>query len=145
MKTLACIVAVGFGSIALVLACDSSSETPSTNNANDGGGTRDAPSSSGGDLDCTKHRMVDTRPKCDQCTKQRCCYEIMVCESEPDCQALQDCIAPCADGDSPCVKACNDKHTNGSEPLIQLGQCAFQKCTDDCPLPDAGAFDTGTD
>lgn len=135
---------VGSACLGLVLACGSESgkESPSelpNRNPGDGeeGGTKEAPDA--GVLTCTDRAAVDTRPACDTCAKQNCCQQIIDCDNEPDCRALQDCIEPCDQNDFSCIGLCQLAHPNGSDALLAVGSCVGSKCKADCPPPELDA------
>ncbi len=70
---------------------------------------------------------------CDQCAKEKCCAEVMACNSSADCKALQECIAPCAQDDLVCILTCQDAHSNGASKLQDVGSCAQSNCKNECP------------
>ena len=70
---------------------------------------------------------------CDQCAKDKCCAEVMACNSSADCKALQECIAPCAQDDLVCILTCQDAHSKGAGLLQDVGSCAQSNCKNECP------------
>jgi hypothetical protein len=82
---------------------------------------------------------------CDQCAKEKCCAEVMACNSSADCKALQECIAPCAQDDLFCILTCQEAHSNGASKLQDVGACAQSSCKNECPSmqSDADIFADG--
>lgn len=149
MRSFAVAAAIGCTSLALVLACgdkgddNGGNDLPGRSSSSSGDSGQKDPPDSSTSLDCTGRAKVDDRPACDTCAKQNCCRQITDCDDEPDCRALQDCIAPCDQEDIFCILLCQQTHPNGSDALLAVGNCAKSKCGTECPSPDAGNQDSG--
>ncbi len=137
----------------VALACGGGSSTgPDDPNAVDGGAKSDGGGSDsgssgdggGGTSDdgpsCSNVTFkASDNPTCDTCAKGKCCTEVLACSASADCQAFNDCLSQCADGDIACVLTCASLHDKGSGIAQDLAACAQSKCKTECPLPDAGS------
>jgi hypothetical protein len=93
-----------------------------------------APDSADSAVSCKDLALKVGEPAaCDQCAKEKCCAEVMACNSSADCKALQECIAPCAQDDVFCILTCQDAHSNGASKLQDVGACAQSNCKNECP------------
>ena len=99
----------------------------------------EAGTSSGGTASCATRAKVDDRPACDQCVRAQCCKQVLACDDEPDCDALQKCADACA-GDAFCQFGCRGTHESGASALDKVASCATAKCAAECPssIPDGG-------
>ncbi|MBX3188342.1 MAG: hypothetical protein KF819_15090 [Labilithrix sp.] len=79
---------------------------------------------------------------CDQCAKDKCCDEVLACTKSADCEALQQCLEPCAQDDLLCILTCQTQHPKGADLLQEVGACAQSRCKTECPsnVPDADIF-----
>jgi hypothetical protein len=117
-----------------------SSSSGGSNDDDDGGSSSTTSSSSGGSASCAAHAKVSDRPACDTCTKAKCCDEIVACDKDSDCKAIQKCFEECPPNDDTCGLVCLTAHDKGANTLQGVSSCAQDKCATECPssVPDAG-------
>lgn len=88
-------------------------------------GTCDAPQP----IACDDYANRDT---CDQCIGKSCCAPAFLCEHDPNCKAIVDCITNCKE-DAACTQRCAD---NGEPSAIAnlraLAHCLSGTCASAC-------------
>lgn len=109
-----------------------------TDGPTDGGGS---PQESCGNLAL----KVGEPAACDKCAKEKCCAQVLACTKSEECDALQECLAPCDQSDIICIGVCQEQHSGGATLLRSVGTCAKSKCKAECPdnTPDADIFGDG--
>lgn len=88
-------------------------------------GTCDAPQP----ITCDDYESGDT---CDQCIGKSCCAPAFLCEHDPNCKAVVDCVNDCKD-DTACTQRCADNgEPHAVENLRALAQCLSGRCASAC-------------
>ncbi len=75
--------------------------------------------------------------KCEQsaCAAAFCMGQIDKCQKNPECVAIQSCLARCKPNDGACFNSCISAHMNGSTDLFNLLNCEICSpgpCYGDC-------------
>lgn len=77
---------------------------------------------------------------CDQCSMQSCCAAISACDGDPDCIAVDGCIAQCFETygrnqavEAQCEQRCRAAHPSGAQKIDTLYQCMSTSCGAACP------------
>lgn len=89
---------------------------------------------------CEDPRPVscDTRPRpnsCADCQYDICCGSVAVCEDDPNCVAIDECIVACGT-DTSCVRACSQRGDRvASENHARALDCVVEWCEDECNAP----------
>jgi hypothetical protein len=74
---------------------------------------------------------------CDQCLSAACCSQVLACENNADCVAIDTCTAQCQQlGNTPqadqCYQVCDSQHPVGWQILQTVFQCAQTSCAAQC-------------
>jgi len=87
--------------------------------------------------DCSDKRAIscDDRPQpnaCASCQYKSCCSEVAICEDDPNCLAINDCVGACKNDDA-CVKSCLDRgESHAAKNLVRAATCIQSACKSDC-------------
>lgn len=77
----------------------------------------------------------DERPAADDCQACQyayCCGPVAVCEDDPNCMAINDCVIACKD-DAPCVQRCVfNGDEKASRNIRTAAACANNYCAKEC-------------
>ena len=94
------------------------------------------------DPDCEK--TVQETP-CLQCFADKCCETRDACfgGDNPDCEALFDCVAPCANVtySEPCIADCYAEFPDQVQTLVSERECALIECANISTTCDASTYD----
>ena len=89
--------------------------------------TRDAAPDDDAAISCTEHySYVDV---CDDCLNAHCCAEMFQCFfRNPECSAIQDCIAQCGFDFIQCPQKCFNDHPAGTSDYNKANMCWQGQC-----------------
>ena len=69
---------------------------------------------------------------CDACLAAHCCISTFLCNHDPNCQAISDCVTSCKD-DSTCAQRCVENGDyQASKDFTGTVQCMTGTCADAC-------------
>lgn len=86
---------------------------------------------------CENHKPItcDQRPKanaCDTCKYAVCCVPIVLCEDDPNCQAVVACVTYCKD-DKACAARCmQNGDARATKNLGDAVGCVLHACAKEC-------------
>jgi hypothetical protein len=69
---------------------------------------------------------------CAACMTQNCCALATACVDDTPCRRTEECVQPCATGDSACALACSKQWDPVSAAQAQLQDCRDSVCADAC-------------
>ncbi len=74
----------------------------------------------------------DNGDACDQCLGKSCCSPAFLCEHDPNCKAIVDCVSNCKN-DAACTQRCADNgEPSAFENLRALAKCLSGACASAC-------------
>ena len=74
----------------------------------------------------------ERKDDCDACQYDRCCAPVALCEDDPNCGAIVDCVLGCKN-DQACARRCvSNGETNAREHFSAAMKCITETCTDRC-------------
>lgn len=80
-------------------------------------------------ISCDDYRDGDA---CDECLAAKCCAATYLCDHDPNCQAIGDCIKGCGD-DQRCTARCfSEGYYDAGKNLRAFGACLTGRCASAC-------------
>lgn len=71
---------------------------------------------------------------CKDCaTLGPCADQLAMCELEPECAALVECLSACGDNDNVCASDCGMAHPDGIPQFEPVAMCVVCECRTPCP------------
>ncbi|MCL2824547.1 MAG: hypothetical protein FWD57_11195 [Polyangiaceae bacterium] len=71
---------------------------------------------------------------CNQCIEGECIAQYMTCDGNEHCFAILECMDNCGPNGA-CQQACPDQHPAGKSDFMQLYNCMYGNCLDECFVP----------
>ena len=88
---------------------------------------------------CAEKKPItcDERPAandCDTCQYSQCCTRVALCEDDPNCVAIADCVNTCKDDQACATRCLNNGDSTASSNLKAAAQCVQSRCAVECGL-----------
>lgn len=76
--------------------------------------------------------LEETGNACDACLAKSCCLYTFLCDQDPNCHAIIECIDGCKDDEACQTRCVTNGERTASNHLVEAASCLGRMCSDAC-------------